>query len=89
MAKLFPILYDSVETTFTTNGLGRLSSCISCTVTEERNGIFECEFVYPITGKHYDEIQEGMIVGVIHDDTKTIQPFDIYKRTAPIDGEDN
>ena len=55
-------------------------------MTEERNGIFECEFVYPITGKHYDEIQEDMIVGVIHDDSKTIQPFDIYKRTAPIDG---
>ena len=86
MGIIFPILYDSAETAFTSNGLGRLSSCISCTVTEERNGIFECVFTYPVTGVHYDEIEEGMIVAVIHDDSKTVQPFDIYKRSAPIEG---
>ena len=47
---MIPILYDYAERKFTTNGIGRLSDCISCTVTEERNGIYECEFKYPITG---------------------------------------
>lgn len=81
-----PILYESSETTFTSNGLGRLADCISCTVTEERNGIYECQFDYPITGGMFDQITEGRIIGVIHDDKKDIQPFDIYARTAPING---
>lgn len=82
-----PILFSKTETTFTSNGVGRLVDCISCTVTEERNGIYECEFEYPITGKWYQEmIANGGIIGVIHDDNHDIQPFDIYKSTAPIDG---
>lgn len=83
---MIPILYPKNETTFTSNGLGRLAECISFTVTEERNGIFEAEFVYPITGKHYAEIEEGMIVSALHDDSRAPQPFEIYRRTAPIDG---
>lgn len=84
---MIPILFGPYTKTFTTNGYGRLSDCISCTVTEERNGIYECEFEYPITGKWYDWLcSQGGIIGVIHDDTKTIQPFDIYGYTAPING---
>lgn len=83
---MIPILYKPTEKNFTTNGLGRLIDCVSCTVTEERNGIFECEFVYPITGDLYDQITEGCIVYTTHDNTKEPQPFDIYKRSAPIDG---
>ena len=83
---MIPILYDYSETEWTSNGLGRLSDCLSCTVTEERNGIYECVFEYPITGIHYADIVEGRIVGVIHDDTKEIEPFDIYKCSAEING---
>lgn len=83
---MIPILYGELEKTFTTNGIGRLTDCISAVVTEERNGIFELEFQYPITGKWYSSIKEGMIVSVIHDDRKTRQPFVIYRRSAPIDG---
>lgn len=83
---MIPILYDYAERRFTTNGYGRLSDCISCTVTEERNGIYECEFTYPITGEHYSEIKEGMVIGVTHDESGDIQPFDIYAHQAPIDG---
>lgn len=83
---MIPILYESTETTFTSNGIGRLADCTSCTVTEERNGIFECTFTYPITGRLYSEILIGRIVSVIHDDTKTRQPFEIYRFTAPING---
>lgn len=83
---MIPILYEKTETTFTSNGLGRLVDCIRCIVTEERNGVYEVEFDYPITGQHYADIQEGRIIAVTHDDTGDIQPFDIYKRTAPISG---
>ena len=84
---MIPILFSKSETDFTTNGLGRLTECASCVVTEERNGIYEVEFTYPVTGKHYKElIESGGIIGVIHDDQHDIQPFDIYRHSAPIDG---
>lgn len=83
---MIPILYESTETSFTSNGIGRLADCVSCLVTEERNGIFEVEFQYPVTGRLFDEITEGRIISVTHDDTKTRQPFIIYRRSAPING---
>lgn len=83
---MIPILYDDGERNFVTNGLGRLSDCLSCTVTEERNGIYECEFEYPITGIHYDDIEEGRLIYCIHDDTQVPQAFIIYSRSAPING---
>lgn len=83
---MIPILYEKSETTFATNGLGRLRDCISCVVTEERNGIYECDFEYPITGANYDLITLGRIIGVIHDDSGDVQPFDIVSASKPIDG---
>lgn len=83
---MIPILFDDGEKNFNTNGIGRLSECVSCTVTEERNGIYECEFQYPITGIHYDDIEEGRYVYATHDDTGIPQAFEIYAKTAPIDG---
>ena len=83
---MIPILYGSYEIAFTSNGLGRLADCVSCTVTEERNGIYECQFLYPVTGEMYDKIKEGCIIGVTHDEAKDIQPFDIYARSAPLNG---
>ncbi len=83
---MIPILYDKGETVFISNGLGRLRDCISCIVTEERNGIYECDFEYPITGQHFNDIQIGRIVAVTHDDTGNVQPFDIVGYLKPIDG---
>lgn len=83
---MIPILFESTETTFTSNGIGRLADCIVCEVTEERNGEFEVEFQYPINGIHYDEIEEGKIILVNHDEQKDAQPFVIYRRSAPING---
>lgn len=83
---MIPILYDTDETSFASNGLGRLRDCISCIVTEERNGIYECDFEYPVTGRHFEQLQCGRIVGVTHDDSDDIQPFDIVSYSRPIDG---
>lgn len=83
---MIPILYDKTETAFLSNGLGRLTECTRCEVTEERNGVYELEFVYPVTGKLYSQLIQGGVVSVIHDDKKDRQAFDIYKYSAPIDG---
>lgn len=81
---MIPILYDRLETRFATNGIGRLSECTRCIVTEERNGIYECEFDIPITGTHYSEIiPNKTTILVTHDDTHDMQPFDVYRMSAP------
>ena len=82
-----PILYDFSETAFTSNGLGRLQDCIECLVTEERNGIFECDFTIPMGSAHFDEILPGRSIAVTHDDSGTAQPFDIVSMSRPIDGK--
>lgn len=83
---MIPILYEKTETTFTSLGLGRLTDCIRCIVTEERNGIYEAEFDYPVGGILFDQIQIGRIIGCTHDEVGDIQPFDIYRKSEPING---
>ena len=81
-----PILYPAGETQFKNNGLGRLSEATKCLVTEERNGQYELEMQYPITGRHYKEIIEERIIAARHDDSDDVQPFRIYKITRPMNG---
>ena len=83
---MIPILYDYNEQAFASNGLGRLSDCLSCTVTEERTGRFDLEFTYPVTGLHFDDILEGRIIAVTHDEGGDVQPFVIYQSSKPLDG---
>ena len=82
-----PILYDAAETQFRSNGMGRLSDAISCKVVEERNGQYELEMKYPVTGIHYEDLCEERIIAARHDDTDDIQPFRIYKITRPMNGQ--
>ena len=81
-----PILYESTETLFQSNGLGVLSDCISCHVVEERNGQYEAEFEYPVDGIHYSDIVEGRIILISHDESGDLQPFDIYGHSKTING---
>ena len=83
---MIPILYEITETEFDNNGLGRLRDCISCKVSEERNGIYECDFEYPVSGAHFEDIKLGRVICVTHDDTDDMQPFDIVSYEKPIDG---
>lgn len=83
---MIPILYEKDETAFVSNGLGRLRDCISCVVTEERNGIYECDFEYPVDGQNFDKIIPGRIIAVTHDETGDVQPFDIMSYSRPING---
>lgn len=80
------LLYQQNETAFDNNGLGALPDTISCTVTEERNGVFEAELQYPITGIHYSDIQPRNILYVKPDPYRDPQPFRIYRVTKPLSG---
>lgn len=82
-----PILYDYSEQNFTTNGLGRLTGCVRCTVHEVLNGVYELEMVYPVDGEKFAELKEGRIIYAIHDDTKAPQPFEIYRISRPLNGK--
>lgn len=82
-----PVLFAESTTTFTTNGIGRLTDAISCYVTEERNGQYELALVYPVTGQHYSDIRNRAIIGVIPYVDATLQPFRIYKITKPLNGK--
>ena len=83
---MIPILFENDETAFDNNGICRLTDCISCVVTEERNGVYECDFEYPVTGAYYDQITPGRVISCTHDDTGTLQPFDIVGYSRSING---
>lgn len=83
---MIPILYERNETAFESNGLARLRDMISCHVLEERNGVYECDFEYPVDGVHFEEIIPGRIIAVTHDESGDVQPFDIVSYSKPING---
>ncbi|MCC8102123.1 MAG: phage tail protein [Clostridiales bacterium] len=83
---MIPCLYDISETSYVTNGIGKMADCISCIVTEKRNGSYELKMEYPSDGIHADEITEGNIILAKPADGATSQPFRIYKITTPMDG---
>ena len=84
---MIPVLFDHFETDFTSNGLGRLDEAISCTVKEIINGEYELELQYPITGKLFQRmVTYSGVICATHDNNRDVQPFDIYKYSAPING---
>ena len=84
---MIPILYAPTETEWTSNGLGRLADASSCVVTEERNGIFELEMGYPVTGVHFNDIQVDCYIKTICNAKKDFQLFRVYSITKPINGK--
>lgn len=80
------ILFDQNEQAFTSNGLGALPDAASCVVTEERNGEYEVEMEYPLTGRHFHDIQKRRILYAKPNPYDDPQPFRIYSITKPING---
>ena len=83
---MIPVLYPPNATDFSTFGLGVLTDTISCEVTEERNGVFECLLKYPVSGQHYGHITKECIVRAKPNDTAADQAFRIYRITKPLNG---
>lgn len=82
-----PILYGATEKAFKTQGLGTLSEAISCKVTEERNGSYELEMVYPQSGKRFKELLLSRIIKAVPAYRKDPEPFRIYYISKPFNGK--
>lgn len=83
---MIPILYKADTTEFETYGIGALSECTLCEVTEERNGAFECTLKYLVTGRLFAELKNERLIKAKPNDTSEKQLFRIYRITTPING---
>ena len=82
----YPILYSPTETTFDHNGIGILSACVACEVSEEANGAFELGLQYPIDGIHYGSITDRSIIKARVDRFRDPQLFRVYAISKPMSG---
>lgn len=81
-----PVLYAETETDFTNNGIGILSDCVSCEVTEVRNGEFELTMKYPSSGIHYADITDRAIIKSRINQSDKPQLFRVYSCSKPMNG---
>lgn len=81
-----PVLFKANSTNFNTNGVGRLTP-ISCTVTEERNSVFELDMTVKIGCNHFDEIKQSAIVTAKPSPGRRPQAFRISKISRAIGGK--
>ena len=79
-------LFESTATSFQTNGLGGLSEALKCEVVEERNGSFELEMEYHISGRRYSDLKLRRIIVAKPKPYSEPQPFRIYDISKPING---
>lgn len=84
---MIPILYGETETSFTSNGIGRLADAIFCEVQEELNGLYELTMTYPQNGIHAESIAERMFIYAKPNQVSNPQPFRIYKVTKQAIGK--
>ena len=83
---MIPVLFAEDTTSFTTNGLGALSNCISCKVTEKRNGEYTLTMQYPLDGIHFEDIKNNSIIWAKPSDGSNNQAFRVYKIKKPMNG---
>ena len=81
---MIPELYGKNKTRTSGNRIAYLPDCISCTVTEERNGVFECFMQYPVTGAGFSRIQLERIISVKPNHSMSDQLFRIYRISKPM-----
>lgn len=83
---MIPVLHPADSTSWASFGLGALSDAISCEVMEERNGQYELEMTYPVSGQHYSDLALRMIILAKPNFSDNPQPFRIYKISKPLNG---
>lgn len=86
---MYPILYETMTegTVPTHNGLGVLSDCLSCQVTEERNGAYELTMSYTTGGIHASDIQVNRFIMAKPNFADDPQIFRIYRVGKDIGGQ--
>lgn len=85
---MIPILYATLtEGTVPSHyGVGALTDCLACTVTEERNGQYELTLEYPSSGIHAEDIQPNSFIKAKPNFTDAPQLFRIYKVGKEMNG---
>lgn len=84
---MIPVLYEENEQQFTSNGIGRLSDCITLKSNQGLNGGFEIEMVYPAFGIFAEELKERRYIFAKSDEVTAPQAFEIYKITKTATGQ--
>ena len=84
---MVPILFAPSATSFTTNGIGRLSDSQKCKVTEELNGQYELELQYPMGAKYFSDIVYSAIIVAKPFQNGKLQAFRVYKISKPMKGQ--
>ena len=86
---MIPILYETMtEGTVPTHyGLGPLTDCLRCEVSEERNGKYELVLEYTANGIHADDIQVNRFIMAKPNFTDNPQIFRIYKVSKTMNGK--
>lgn len=82
-----PILYESFEKDFITNGIGILADAVSCYVDTAINSEYELELQYPVDGIHYKSIKQDAIILATTAPSAAPQPFRIYHTSKPMEGK--
>src|SRR5690625_4200156 len=80
------ILYKANETQFNHLGLGPLNDAVSIIVNEERNGIFELEMKYPVSGKLFKELKNDRLIKADAGHKLKDQRFKIIRISKPLKG---
>ena len=85
---MFPILYENVTAGVVPQhkGLGTLSDCVSCTVEQVRNDIYELTMEYPINGIHAQDIAYRRVLKVKPNPTDDPQLFRISRVGKTMNG---
>ena len=85
---MIPILFDTItEGIVPTNyGVGPLTDCLSCEVTEERNGPYELTLVYAAHGIHAEDILPNACIMAKPNFSDDPQLFRIYKVGKTMNG---
>lgn len=81
---MMPIL--SASGSLTDFGLGRLSDCLSCEITEEVRGVYELAMTYPANGIHADDIDVERYIIAKPNYTDEPQIFKIYRISKALNG---
>lgn len=78
---MVPVLYKTItEGTVPTHyGIGALADCLSCEVTEQRNGSYELAMVYTAKGIHAEDIEVNSFIKAKPNFMDNPQLFRIYK----------
>lgn len=80
MSRNLPILYESTVTVFgSNNGLGVLSDCVECTVSETLNEEFELTLRYPVNGVLLQQLTPGRIIYAKPSPSRDAEAFRIYR----------